>query len=78
MPLEKFGILIMNTLIKYKVFILYNLFTTLCLCWFSYLQSRNGDTDVENKHMDTKEGKEGWDKLGDWDEHTHTHTQCIQ
>ena len=24
-----------------------------------------GESDVENKHMDTKEGKEGWDKLGD-------------
>ena len=26
-----------------------------------YLQSRNRDTDVENKHMDTKgEGEMGW------------------
>ena len=32
------------------------------------------DTDVENKHMDTKRGKQGhgwwwwwWDELGDWD-----------
>ena len=24
------------------------------------LQGRNRDTDVENKHMDTKEGKWGW------------------
>ena len=24
----------------------------------SYLQSRNRDTDIENKHMDTKWGKE--------------------
>ena len=27
---------------------------------------QNRDTDVENKHMDTKGGK-GWDELGDWD-----------
>ena len=25
-----------------------------------YLRSRNRDTDIENKHMDTKEGKRGW------------------
>ena len=36
------------------------------------LQSRNRDTDVENKHMDTKGGKWWgewwwWDELGDWD-----------
>ena len=31
-----------------------------------YLQSRNNDTDVENKHMDIK-GEGGWDELGDWD-----------
>ena len=30
------------------------------------LQSRNRDTDIENKHMDTK-GAKGWDELGDWD-----------
>ena len=33
-------------------------------------QGRNRDTDVENKHMDTKEGKGWggvWDELGDWD-----------
>ena len=24
------------------------------------LQGRNRDTDVENKYMDTKEGKQGW------------------
>ena len=30
-------------------------------------ESRNRDTDVENKCMDTK-GKGGWwDELGDWD-----------
>ena len=28
----------------------------------------NRDTEVENKHMDTKRGKGGeWDELGDWD-----------
>ena len=35
------------------------------------MQGRNRDTDVENKHMDTKGGKRGWwwwwDELGDWD-----------
>ena len=37
----------------------------------SYLQSRNRDTEVENKHMDTKPtGK--WDELGYWDGHTYT------
>ena len=24
------------------------------------------DTDVENKHMDTKGARGGWDVLGDW------------
>ena len=32
-----------------------------------YLRSRNRDTDIENKHMDTKEGKGGMEELGDWD-----------
>ena len=27
---------------------------------------QNRDTDIENKRMDTKQGKGGWDKLGDW------------
>ena len=42
--------------------------------WYkwTYLQSRNRDTEVENKHMDTKEGKEGWDELGNWDWHLYT------
>ena len=32
------------------------------------MQSRNKDTDIQNKHMDTKVGKGGvWDELGDWD-----------
>ena len=37
--------------------------------WYkwSYLQNRNSDTDVENKRMDIKEGKEGRDELGDRD-----------
>ena len=42
--------------------------------WYrwSYLQNRNGDTDVENKHMDTKGGRGGWHELGDWDWHIYT------
>ena len=42
--------------------------------WYrwTYLQSRNRDTDVENKHMDTKEGKGGWGELGDWDWNIYT------
>ena len=43
------------------------------------MQSRNRDTDVENKSMDTKVGGGGvvgwWDGLGDWDSHTYT-TMC--
>ena len=34
-------------------------------CTLSYLQSRNRDTDRENKYMDAK-GKEEWEELGDW------------
>ena len=34
--------------------------------WWTYLQDRNRDTDIENKHMDTKRER-GWEKLGDWD-----------
>ena len=33
-------------------------------------QKQNRDTDVENKRMDTKGGKQGWGgdgMLGDWD-----------
>ena len=30
------------------------------------MQSRNRDTDVENKLMDTKGGRRGWGELGDW------------
>ena len=37
--------------------------------WYrwSYLQSRNADTVVENKCMDTKGKGGGWEELGDWD-----------
>ena len=36
--------------------------------WYrSYLQNRNRDTDIENKYMDTKRGKEEWGELGNWD-----------
>ena len=37
--------------------------------WYrqSYLQGRGGDTDVENKRMDTKGERWVWDELGDWD-----------
>ena len=38
----------------------------------SYLQSRNRDTDIENKHMDTKVGRGVWHDLGDWDWHIYT------
>ena len=40
--------------------------------WFrwSYLQSRNGDTDVENKLMATKRGRKR-NELGGWDGHIH-------
>ena len=36
------------------------------------MQSRNRDTDVENKSMDTKEESGQWDELGDWDWHVYT------
>ena len=41
--------------------------------WYkwTYLQSRNWVTDVDNKLKVTK-GKRGWDKLGNWDEHIYT------
>ena len=32
----------------------------------NYLQSRNRDTNIKNKCIDTK-GEKGWDELGDWD-----------
>ena len=31
------------------------------------IKSRNIHTDVENKCMDTKGGKRGWDELADWE-----------
>ena len=31
-----------------------------------YLQIKHKDIEVENKHMDIKGEKEGWDELGDW------------
>ena len=42
--------------------------------WYrwTYLQSRSRDKDTENGHTDTKEGKMGWDELGDWDSHIDT------
>ena len=30
------------------------------------------DTEVENKCVDTKEGKDEWNELGDWDWHIYT------
>ena len=33
----------------------------------TFQQSRNRDTDVKKKLMDTKEGKGRWDELGGWD-----------
>ena len=34
---------------------------------FICVQSRNTDTDVENKCVVTEVGREKWDELGDWD-----------
>ena len=31
------------------------------------MKSKGKDTNVENKLMDTKGEKGGWDELGDWD-----------
>ena len=47
--------------------------------WYRWtgLQGRNRDTDVENKHMDTKGGRGGWDELGDWDWHVCAKTYKI-
>ena len=44
---------------------------------FNLSQQRKGvkectvetETDVEDKRMDTKRGRRGWDELGDWDWH---------
>ena len=35
-----------------------------------YLQSRNRDTDIENKHG--YQGGRGWKEKGDWDWHIYT------
>ena len=42
--------------------------------WYrgAYYQSRNRDTDIENKPMDTKGGRGGGMILGDWGQHTYT------
>ena len=50
--------------------------------WYRWtgLQGRNGDTDVENKRMDTKGGKRQggwWDELGDCDWHVYTNMYKI-
>ena len=47
--------------------------------WYRWtgLQGRNRDTDIENKSMDTKWGKGGWDELGDWDWHIYTNMYKI-
>ena len=56
----------------------YHILTHICRIWknwyrWSYLQSINRDTEVENKHVDTKGDKGGaWDELGDWDWHIYT------
>ena len=34
-----------------------------------YLQNRNRDMDIENGHMYTSGGNEGWNELGEWDGH---------
>ena len=39
---------------------------------WAYLQSRNRDTNVENKCMDTKGEKRRWGELGGWDWHIYT------
>ena len=48
--------------------------------WYrwTYLQSRNRDTDIENNRMDTKVGERGgWDELGGWDWHINTNMYKI-
>ena len=41
--------------------------------WYrwSYVWNRNGDMDIQKKHIDTEGGK-GGDELGDWDWHIYT------
>ena len=36
------------------------------------MQSRNRDTEVENKCMDTKGERGGWEELGGWGQHART------
>ena len=40
-------------------------------CRWTYLQSRNGYLDIEDKLMNTK-GEGRWDELGGWDWHIYT------
>ena len=42
--------------------------------WYrwTYLQSRNRDTEVDKQFMDTKGVREEWDELGDWKWHIYT------
>ena len=37
--------------------------------WYrwTYLQGSNRGADLEDRCVDTVEGREGWDKLVDWD-----------
>ena len=37
-----------------------------------YVLRRNGDTDKEEKCIDTTGRRGGWDELGDWDGHIDT------
>ena len=41
-------------------------------CRWTYWQSRNRDTDIERKCMNTKGGGREWDGLGDWDWQVYT------
>ena len=50
--------------------------------WYrlTYLQGRNREADIENRHVDTVEGgngRGGWDELGDRDRHIHTTVYTI-
>ena len=48
-------------------------------CRWTSLHGRSGDTDVENKRVDTKGRKRGWGwgELGDWDWHIYTNKYKI-
>lgn len=41
-------------------------------CRWSYLQSKLGDTDVNNKNVWTPSGEKGARWIGDWDQHMYT------